>query len=73
MADLDGEFVSFAGFDDRAAAVSRPAANAARLAEEESMAKMDDDFVRALRHGMAGAPGLATKTRNHEEETGWTF
>lgn len=30
----------------------------AGLAEDESMAKMDDDFVRALRHGMPPAGGL---------------
>jgi lysyl-tRNA synthetase class 2 len=30
----------------------------AGLKEEESMAKMDDDFVRALRHGMPPAGGL---------------
>ena len=30
----------------------------AGLSEEESMAKMDDDFIRALRHGMPPAGGL---------------
>src|SRR5262249_9120502 len=30
----------------------------AGLPEEESMAKMDDDFVRALRHGMPPAGGM---------------
>jgi lysyl-tRNA synthetase class 2 len=30
----------------------------AGLADEESMAKMDTDFVRALRHGMPPAGGL---------------
>jgi lysyl-tRNA synthetase class 2 len=30
----------------------------AGLAEDDSMAKMDDDFVRALRHGMPPAGGL---------------
>jgi len=30
----------------------------AGLPAEESMAKMDDDFVRALRHGMPPAGGL---------------
>src|SRR5262249_60223325 len=30
----------------------------AGLAEDESMAKMDEDFVRALRHGMPPAGGL---------------
>jgi lysyl-tRNA synthetase, class II len=28
------------------------------LAEDDSMAKMDDDFIRALRHGMPPAGGL---------------
>ena len=30
----------------------------AGLKEEDSMAKMDEDFVRALRHGMPPAGGL---------------
>jgi lysyl-tRNA synthetase class 2 len=30
----------------------------AGLADDESMAKMDHDFVRALRHGMPPAGGL---------------
>jgi lysyl-tRNA synthetase, class II len=30
----------------------------AGLAEEDSMAKMDDDFVRALKHGMPAAGGM---------------
>jgi lysyl-tRNA synthetase class 2 len=30
----------------------------AGLADEESMAKMDNDFIRALRHGMPPAGGL---------------
>ena len=30
----------------------------AGLKEEESMARMDDDFVRALKHGMPPAGGL---------------